>query len=67
MTTPQGQTLPLRVSIGGHLASDGDDLESVLHHGDEALDQAKQGGRNRYQASRRSDSGGTSPTDAAAS
>jgi diguanylate cyclase (GGDEF)-like protein len=47
-----GQVLPLRVSIGGHLASDGDDLESVLHHGDEALYKAKQAGRATYRASR---------------
>ena len=66
VTDAKGTPLSLQVSIGGHLASDGDDLESVLHHGDEALYQAKQGGRHRYQASRHSN-GGTSPTDAVAS
>lgn len=52
VTDADGSALPLRVSIGGHLASDGDDLETVLHHGDEALYQAKQSGRHAYRASR---------------
>lgn len=47
-----GQPLALSVSIGGHLATDGDDLESVLHHGDEALYAAKHAGRQTYRASR---------------
>lgn len=46
-----GQHVSLSVSIGGHIAYEGEPLESILQHADQALYVAKTGGRNRYATS----------------
>jgi len=45
---PEGPELRLSVSIGGYLLSEGDSLDQLLEHADQALYAAKAGGRNRY-------------------
>lgn len=48
----QGQTIRLSLSIGGHLAEPGEDLNAVLERGDHTLYAAKAAGRNAYRSSR---------------
>lgn len=46
-----GKVIPLRVSVGGHLRSGHEDLESLLMRGDRALFGAKTAHRNTYRSS----------------
>ena len=47
VTARDGTAIPLSASIGGHLSSAGEELNSVLHQADQALYAAKTAGRNR--------------------
>ena len=49
--TPNGEIVPLTVSIGGHLQVAEDTIDSLLHRGDLALFAAKGQQRNAYQSS----------------
>ena len=46
----KGQPLAMSVSIGGYVATPGEELDHVLQAGDEALYAAKGAGRNAYRA-----------------
>lgn len=46
----KGQPLAMSVSIGGYVATPGEELDHVLQAGDEALYAAKEAGRNAYRA-----------------
>ena len=46
----KGQPLAMSVSIGGYVATPGEELDHVLQTGDEALYAAKEAGRNAYRA-----------------
>ncbi len=48
---PSGKVIAISVSIGGHLSRSGEQLDSVLLHGDQALYAAKAAGRNCYRSS----------------
>jgi GGDEF domain-containing protein len=51
LADPSGNALTVSVSIGGHLSRIGEQLDSVLLHGDQALYAAKAAGRNGYRSS----------------